>query len=794
MKVNTKILLTLSTLLLIGRLTAQEQFTISGYVRDANNGEELIGATVYVDEISNGTVANLYGYYALTLPKGSYTISFRYLGYRSESRKVNLSSDIRSDIELVSENEQLEAVVISGKAEDANVSTTEMSTASLDIQSIKKMPALAGEVDVIRSIQMLPGVTSVGEGAPGFNVRGGGVGQNLVLLDEAPVYQSSHMFGFFSVFNPDAVKDVKLYKGGIPAKYGGRLSSVLDIRMKEGNNKHYEVNGGVGTIFSRLSVEGPLKKDKASFILAGRRSYADVFAKLFTDVLGDGGLYFYDFTSKVNLNINEKNRVFASGYWGRDVFDFGEATGFNWGNRTATLRWNNLISQNLFSNYSLYYSLYDYGFKFGDELDNFDWKSGIQTFNFKPELAWSMSPSNELTFGGEAILYEFNPADVQVTNNGTATHISIDEKKAFEAAIHLANALDLTPKLSIDYGLRYSYFTGLGGNQYIYGDTIAGIEKPLVDVKPIDGWNINADYHNLEPRIATKYQLSLTSSIKASYNRTVQYLHQISNTTASTPTDVWLPSNHNIEPQKSQQVALGYFRNFNQNTWEASAEIYHKWTDNQIDYIDGAELFVNEYVGAQLLSGIGRSYGLELYIRKNLGRLTGWVSYTLAKTELRVDGINYGDDLNNRKGQWYPTRFDQRHNLKIAAFYDLSKKVALSANFSLMSGTPTTFPTDRIVVNGYTIPYIKGSSRNNFRIPDYHRLDLSLTLNQLGKANRVNDRLVISIYNVYARHNPFSIYFSQGTERQHSSGVKTSATQMSMIGTMVPAVSYNFKF
>ncbi len=776
---------------------AQEKYTISGYIKDAGNGEALIGATVLLNEITGGTTSNVYGFYSVTVPEGNYHFNYRYVGYETLEKQIELTDNLQLDIELSISESTLDAVEITAVAADQNISSTEMSTATLNIMAIKRMPAFIGEVDIIKSLQMLPGVSTVGEGAPGFNVRGGGVGQNLILLDESPVYQSSHMFGFFSVFNADAVKEVKLYKGGIPAKYGGRLSSVLDIRMKEGNSKTFELNGGIGTVFSRLSVEGPIKKDKASFIVAGRRSYADVFAKAFTDILEDGGLYFYDLTTKVNLNINEKNRVFVSGYWGRDVFDMGETTGFDWGNRTATIRWNNLISQNLFSNYSVYYSRYDYGFNFGDALDNFDWNSSIQTYNFKPEFAWSLNTSNELTFGGEAVLYEFTPAKAVLTNNGVVSNINLDEKRALETAIYLSNAQQLNQKLALTYGLRTTYFVGLGGNQYVYGDTIAGFEKPLISTKQMDTWERNADYLNIEPRVSARYQVSKHASIKASYNRMVQYLHQISNTTVSTPTDIWQPSNNNIEPQSGHQAALGYFRNFQQNAWETSVETYYKWTQNQVDYIDGANLFVNEYLDGQLLSGKGRSYGLEFYLRKNTGRLNGWISYTLSKTELKVDGINYGNDLTSRLGNWYPARFDQRHNLKMAAFYDLNEKVAFSTNFSFITGSPTTFPTDRMTVNGFVIPYIAGSSRNNFRSPDYHRLDLSITFKNLGKqkkARSINDQLVVSFYNVYARQNPFSIYFSQGSERQGDQNIETSATKMSMLGTIVPAVSYNFKF
>lgn len=776
---------------------AQDKFTISGYVKDAENGEALIGSTIFIDEIGGGTTSNVYGFYAITLPKGNYTLAFRYLGFQSVRKQVELSADKRLDIELSFADSELQEVEILANAADQNVTEVAMSTTTLDVQSIKKMPAFAGEVDVIKSIQMIPGVTSVGEGAPGFNVRGGSVGQNLVLLDEAPVYQSSHLFGFFSVFNPDAVKDVKLYKGGIPAKYGGRLSSVLDIRMKEGNTKNYEINGGIGTVFSRLSVEGPIKKDKASFIIAGRRSYADVFAKAFTDMLSDGGLYFYDLTSKVNLNINDKNRLFVSGYWGRDVFDMGETAGFDWGNRTATLRWNHLINHRLFSNFSFYYSLYDYGFSFGKELDRFEWKSYIQTYNFKPEFAWSLNSSNELTFGAEGVLYQFMPGEADVTNNGDPTHIKLKDKKALEASVYVDNNQRISNKLSLQYGFRMSFFTGFGGTRYHYGDTIAGFQRPLVGVEDLKNWEASAAFQNLEPRFSARYQLGSQTSLKLSYNRMAQYLHQISNTTASTPTDIWQPSNENIKPQTGNQVAFGYFRNLGKNTYEASLETYYKWSNHQADYIDGAELFVNEQLDGQLLDGKGRSYGLELYLKKNVGRLTGWVSYTLSKTERKVDGINYGDDFSQRAGQLYPTRYDQRHNLKVAAFYELNEKLSFSGNFSFMTGTPTTLPTDRLSVNGYVIPYISGSKRNNYRIPDYHRLDLSLTIKELGKNRRrnpIDDQLVLSIYNVYARQNPFSVYFSQGTERQGSSEVQTAATQMSMLGTLIPAVSYNFKF
>ncbi len=781
--------------------SAQRQYTISGYLKDANNGEALIGATVYIQEITNGTTTNAYGFYSITLPAGTYHLKFQYIGFDDLQQTVKLQQDLRLNLELKTEKNQLQEVVVTDKVPDENVRNNEMSVAKLDINTITSMPAFAGEADILKSIQFLPGVSTVGEGGSGFNVRGGNVGQNLVLLDEAPVYQSSHLFGFFSVFNPDAVKDVKLYKGGIPAKYGGRLSSILDVRMKEGNNKKFNVSGGLGTVFSRLAVEGPLKKDKASFIIAGRRSYADLFAKAFTDILDDGAaLYFYDLTAKANVKFSDKDRLYLSGYFGRDVFKFDSRQGFDWGNNTATLRWNHVYGNRLFSNISAYYSNYDYGFQFGDsDLDKYDWKARVITYNFKPEFTLFINATNELTFGGEAILYHSEPGNAISVSNGVATNIGLEKRKAFEGALHLGYDEKITDRLSLHCGLRFSYFNYFGGTVYHYDHTTPGTVKPLISTTTKGDQESIANYWNLEPRSSFRYQLNSTASIKGSYNRMVQYIHLISNTTASTPIDIWQPSTNNIEPQKSDQVALGYFQNFRKNRYEFSAEVYYKWTQNQIDYIDGADLFINRFLESQVLSGRGRAYGLELYAKKNQGRLTGWVSYSLGKTELKVDGINFGNDLENRRGQWYPTRFDQRHNLKIAAFYDLTPRISLSANFSFVSGTPTTFPTDRLAIQGYAVPYVSENKRNNVRIPSYHRLDVSVQFKNIwrGKRGRSGeDNLTIAIYNAYARQNPFSIYFSQEIDRRPTAGtpVNTRAQQLAIVGALIPSIAYNFKF
>ena len=779
---------------------SQQVFTLSGYISDGANGENLIGATVFIDEIKKGTVSNVYGYYSLSLPAGTYQVSWKYIGFNDQIKEIQLDRDIKLDIEMISAEQQLEAVVVTAEAENANVSTIEMSTVELDVKTITKMPAFAGEVDIIKSIQLLPGVSTVGEGASGFNVRGGGVGQNLVLLDEAPVYQSSHLFGFFSVFNPDAVKDVKLYKGGIPAQYGGRLSSILDIRMKEGNNKELDVTGGVGTIFSRLAVEGPIVKDKASFILAGRRSYIDILARPFTDVFDEGaGLYFYDLTAKSNVDINDKNRLFLSGYFGRDVFKFDANQGFDWGNQTATLRWNHLFTDRFFANFTGFYSNYDYAFSFGEnDLDRFDWSSNIQTYNFKPRFTYFLNSDNEISLGGEMLYYIFDPANAVGISAGETTNISLDERQALEGAVYFSNDQQLGEKLSLQYGLRLSFFNYMGpGESYELGSVTPGLRRPVLSTTTHDKGETIASYQNLEPRLSAKWQFNDRSSVKASYNRMNQYIHLISNTVAATPIDVWQPSTNNIKPQQGDQVAIGYFRNFKQNMYEASAETYYKWNRDQVDYIDGADILINQYLEADLLSGIGRAYGLELYFKKNRGKLTGWASYTLGKTELKVDGINFGSDVINRKGQWYPTRYDQRHNLKLVGNYQINDRSTLSTVFTYISGTPGTFPTDRFTFQGYVIPLLD-NIRNNVRIPDYHRLDLSYTLENIWlgkkKPNR-SDSMVISVYNVYARENPFSIYFSQGTDRLNpAQPVSTSATQIAILGTVLPAIAYNFNF
>ena len=776
---------------------SQERFTLNGYITDSESGESLIGATVFINEINSGTVTNPYGFYSITLDEGNYNIDFRYIGYNTISREISLSSNTKIDIELASSDIQLESVVVSDVAEDYNISSIEMSTSKLDMSKVTEIPTFLGENDIIKAIQLLPGVSSVGEGASGFNVRGGSVGQNLVLLDEAPVYNSSHLLGFLSVFNPDAVKDLKLYKGGIPSRYGGRISSILDIRMKDGNKKKVQLSGGIGTIFSRLTLESPIVKDKSSFILALRRSYADVLAKPFlknSNFFDDGAaLNFYDITAKSNFELNENNTLYISSYVGRDVFKFDARQGFNWGNRTGTVRWNHLFNDRLFSNFTAIYSNYDYQLAFGsDDRNKFEWDSNVETYNFKPEFTYFVNTNNELSIGAELINYRFEPANAIGVSDGEITDITLPDKYAFEGALYVGNEQKIS-SLTLSYGLRYSLYSYYGpGDRYEFGEPIfSGDRRPLISVSKVEGRESIKNYSSLEPRLSMNILLGKSSSVKASYNRMTQYIHLLSNTAASSSLDVWTPSTNNIKPEIADAYVIGYFKNFKNNTYEASIELYYKDLQNQIDYIDGADLLINKYLEGDLLTGIGRAYGLEFLFKKNRGRFNGWLSYTIGRSELKIDGIN--------KFQWYPTRYDQTHNFKITSTYKISDRVQLSGNFVYLTGTPVTFPSSKFVIQGFVIPHNASNSRHQFRIPDYHRLDFSVTIKgkdekKNGKARKNDSELIIGVYNVYNRRNPFSIYFSQGDGMVTDSYVPGEVTRLSIIGSFVPSITYNFKF
>jgi len=762
-----------------------QNYSFSGFVKDSTSGESIKGAVV--KNLSDGAsvTTNNYGFFSLTLPSGQQSVRISAGEYEGVTLVRNVQSDEQISIYLLPRADEIDEVRIRAKRND-NVRAVDISTQSITGKVIKKIPAFLGEADVIKSIQLLPGVTTVGEGATGFNVRGGGIDQNLVLMDDAPVFNSAHLFGFFSIFNPDAVKDVQLIKGGIPAKYGGRLSSVLDVITKDGNNRDYQVNGGVGTIFSRLTFEGPLVKNKASFLVSGRRSYIDVLAKpLLNEDLEGSQFYFYDFTAKFNYD-NGKDKFFVSSYIGDDLFFAANAFGVKWGNSTLSARWNHILNDKLFSNLTYYYSRYRYNLEFniGDDL-SFDWQSYINNHSLKTDFTYYLNSKNEIGFGGSSTYYIFEPGTATAVNNLGENTFGVPNKYAMENAIYLSD--DWTPnnRFTIRAGIRGSQFLYLGkSNVYTFRDPFAEGQRRFVDsVWQACDNEVIQQYLNLEPRFGFKYQWNRYTSIKGGYNRMVQNLHLISNTAASVPFDVWSPSTNNIKPELADQYTIGYFKNFSigKQEFESSAEVYYKDMLNQVDYVDGANLLLNELLEGELINGIGRAYGLELYVKKATGDLTGWVSYTLSRSERKSPGIS--------DNEWYPSRFDRLHNLYIVAQYRLNKKWDLAANFVFSSGTPTTFYTGQYSIQGYTIPDAGSNDRNNVRNPNYHRLDLSATYTK-KKKGKWESNWVFSVYNAYNRRNPFSIYFENNYQ---NTGIN-QAIQFSVIGSIVPAISYNFKW
>jgi len=805
MKIYFYKMLVLGSFFSASQLFAQQKFAISGYIKDKTNGEVLIGATVVAKENNAATSTNAYGFYSISLPQGPHTILIQYVGYKTLTKIIELNANQSLNLEIEEEGVQLNEVEVSSERPDANVKSMEMSVNKLDIKQLTKIPALFGEVDVIRSIQLLPGVSTVGEGASGFNVRGGTIDQNLILLDEAPVYNSSHLFGFFSVFNPDAVKDVKLFKGGIPAQYGGRLASILDVRLKEGNSKRFAVQGGVGLIFSRLTLEGPLNKGKGSWILAGRRSYADVLAIPYTSSQPDFKglrLNFYDLTAKANYTFGAKDKLFVSGYLGRDEFGIA-AFGFNWGNTTFSTRWNHIFNDKLFMNLTAFYSNYDYnlGAETSGGRNKFLRKANIINYSVKPDFTWYLNSKNTISFGGQIIYHTFKPGSLELISDGRSTSRSLPDKLAVESAVYLANEQTITPRFTVNYGLRFSMFNYIGkGFKQIYADQrLANGIRPLISTDTINGdfQNIQT-YLNPEPRLSMKYELTDKSSVKASYMRTAQYIHLISNTAASIPLDTWTPSTNNIKPQLGDQVAVGYFRNFGLNSdFETSIEGFYKNMQNQIDYVDGADLQLNEKLEGELITGKGRAYGLEFFVKKNTGKLTGWISYTLSRSERLANGVN--------NDKWYPSRFDKTHNLSIVASYQLTERWSLSSNAVFGSGTPVNLPTNKYYFEGYAAPQNPGEPRNNIRIPNYYRLDFTATLKNKKRVMpeemptnffkaakyRYEWELIFGFYNILGSQNPFAIYPSITFQNDRP---RTELKQFSLFGFPIPALTYNFKF
>ncbi|MBW8241201.1 TonB-dependent receptor [Muricauda oceani] len=773
-------------------IQAQEKYTLSGTVFEASSNESLIGVTVAVSELKTGTTTNEYGFYSITLPEGEYQIIVSYLGFQEVVRTITLDQNIKLDFNLTEKTEELQEVVVTDNVEKLDIRKPQMSVTSLSSNTIKEIPVVLGESDVIKSLLLLPGVTSAGEASSGFNVRGGAADQNLILLDEATVFNSSHLFGFFSVFNPDAIKDVKLFKGGIPARYGGRVSSVLDIFQKEGNSKEFKVNGGIGAVASRLLIEGPIQKDKTSFLAGGRASYAHLFLPLF-DI--ENKAYFYDLNTKITHRINENNSIFLSGYFGRDLFNVSDRFVNEYGNAVGNLRWNHLFSDKLFSNLSLIYSDYYYGL----ELDfvGFEWNSGIQNFNLKYDLKHYLSNKLQLNYGINGIYYIFNPGKI-VPNSPDSGIVEdqLTKKYANENAAYIDVEHEITDNLSVEYGLRASQFSRFGQDEFfVYADDnpveFDAFTQTYGEANPIDTINPGRSetlksFFNLEPRISMSYTFKENNSIKASYTRLAQYLHLISNTNSPTPLDVWTPSGPFVEPQLLDQYAIGYFRNIKEGAYSLEAETFYKTIQNRIDYIDGANLIANDAIEQVILNGEARAYGLELLLRKNEGRFTGWLAYTLSKSEQRTPGRS---DLETgiNMGQWYNTPYDKTHDLSVYGSFELNEKWSFNANFIYQTGQPTNYPIGQFEFEDITVPYY--GLRNKERLPDYHRLDISAVLTpKRNKQRRVQSEWVFSIYNAYSRKNAASINFRENEDTGRNEAVRTS------IFGIIPSVTYNFKF
>ena len=782
-------------LLIIGLplfISAQEKFTLSGKITELNSNETLIGVNIIFPELQSGTITNEYGFYSITLNKGSYNFQISYLGFNSISETVIIDKNQTLNFKLTESTESLDEIVITENVEKLNIRKPQMSINSLSINTIKQMPVVLGEVDIIKSITLLPGVSNAGEGSSGFNVRGGAVDQNLILLDEATIFNSSHLFGLFSVFNPDAIKDLKLYKGGIPAKYGGRVSSVLDIYQKEGNSNEFHMNGGIGIVSSRLLAEGPIKKEKGSFLFGGRSSYAHLFFPLF-DL--DSKAYFYDLNTKLSYNINENNNIYLSGYFGRDVFEISDSFENTYGNTVINFRWNHLYSAKLFSNLSVIYSDYYYGLALN--FVEFDWKSGIKNFNLKYDLKHYITSNFKLEYGLNSLYLTFNPGEINPTTETSGINpYNLIKKYAFENAIYVDAEHQLNSKLAVSYGLRLSSFERLGQselNRYendhavSFNEELQIYEKgQVIGTDTYDRSDVITSFMNLEPRLAVALQINENSSVKASYNRMSQYLHLLSNTSSPTPLDVWAPSGKYIKPQLLDQVALGYFRTFKDNKYALEVETFYKDIQNRIDYIDGANLIANDAIEQIILNGKARAYGLEVLLRKNEGRLTGWIAYTLSKSEQQTPGRTTAESgINN--GNWYNTPHDKTHDISITSSYNFSEKWSFSGNVIFQTGQPTTFPNGQYEYNGINIPNYE--ARNSSRLTTYHRLDLSAIYNPNPKSTkRWKGEWVIGVYNVYGRKNASSITF-----RENRDTGANEARRLALFG-VIPSISYNFKF
>lgn len=781
-----KYVLLLKCFLLFSVAWSQDRVTLNGYVKDAANGEELIGVTIYIPTLQAGTITNDYGFYALTVPRGTYEVRFSYIGYKEDVRTIDLQSDVSLNVEMQSDAQMIQEVVIEERPLDENVVAVQMSKNTLNMNQVKKLPALFGEIDIIKNIQMLPGVISAGEGSSSFFVRGGSADQNLILIDEAPVYDPSHLFGLFSVFNADVIKDSELYKGGIPARFGGRLSSILEVRTKDGNNKEFDVTGGIGLLASRVAIEGPIVKEKSSFVVSARRSYVDLILKAANE---DNLVHFYDVNAKVNWRSNNNNRFFAAFYSGRDVFKFDDNFGFEWGNMTGTFRWNHLFNERLFSNTSIIVSNFDYKLELKDAVQGFRWISNLQEFSFKNDLSYSLNAANELSFGYHVTGRRFSPGEISPNATGSIFQtVKLQHMYALDHGIYISNLHNISDRITLDYGVRLSIFQNIGpGKVYLYEDPQDNVDIVRTDTLHYDNWESIKNYINLEPRFSVRYLLKEGQSLKFSYNRMVQNTHLISAGTAPVPFNTWNPSNYYLKPQVADQVAAGYFRNFKDNAYEFSAEAYYKDMSNVTDFADNAELFFNEDLSTEYRQGKGWAYGLEFLLNKNEGKLRGLVSYTWSKSMRKVEGVNLGKE--------FRANHDRRNVVNIQAAYDLNDKWIFGGTFTYSTGRPLTLPAGKYEYGNYNPDVL--SERNGYLLPSFHRLDLSVTLNPRRNAGRNwKGQWVFSIYNVYNQKNPFTIYTRSKQDEDGNiigDGSEKEA-RLIYLFPILPSVTYNFKF
>ena len=761
--------------------------TISGYIIDAVTGETLIGATLSVKGNSRGINSNQYGFYSLTLEDGIYTIVTSYIGYGSEMITIDMKADTLLNFKIYPGTRLSEEVILTAKKRDNNVKNAQMGKISLPIEQIRSLPAFLGEVDLLKVVQLLPGVRNAGEGSAGFYVRGGGPDQNLILLDDAVVYNSGHLFGFFSIFNADAIKNVSLIKGGMPAQYGGRLSSVLDISMKEGNNQKFQVDGGLGLIASRLSIQGPIVKDKASFIVSARRTYIDALTKPFikkSNQFYGSGYYFYDLNAKINYKFNEKDHLYLSGYFGRDVFDFSNATqsldvSIPWGNATGTLRWNHVFNNKLFANTTLVYN--DYNFTFKAAQNNFEIKlaSGIKDVSLKQDFDFYPFSKHKLKFGLLYTYHRFTPSVVSGRQDSVVFNPQNAQiKYAHEAALYIQDNWEINSKLNINAGVRYSGFQQIGPNKIYTTDD----NNNRLDSIVYGRGKAVKTYGGLEPRLTVRYSLNEETSVKASVTRNLQYIHLVSNAGTTLPTDLWVPSTYKVKPQLSWLYAAGLFKNFKNNMYETSLEVYYKNMQNQIEYKEGYTPSSIDDTENSFVFGRGWSYGTELFINKVKGRFTGWIGYTLSWTFRKFPTLNFGNK--------YPAKFDRRNDLSIVAIYELNKKWKFSATFVYGTGNAATLPERFYIIGGVlTQEY---SRINEYRLPSYHRLDLSATLTpKKNERRKVKREWVFSIFNAYSRKNPYFIYYEQ-TGSPYNGSLRVQAKQVSIF-PIIPSITYNIK-